>query len=506
MRNKLKSARNKLIVIAIIIIIIITFVCSALLLVIKEDYKSNSSAFESEVLQKYDDQYQTILYCHRMLARSYYEKIISNERILEIMWEANYSDESKSNLLRNELYELSLYDYGRAVDDNYRQYHFVLHDNTSFLRMHKPESYGDDLLGIRESVRIANEEGIYVEGFEEGRVFNGYRFEFPLFYKEESVGCVEISLSYAAITDLMRELFNTRVKFLVKKQIVDEKVWDDLVGITYAAVPFTNDYYIDVETQQQDQKIASEGVLELISNINLNGDTIYKNVTRDGTDYCVVFLSIANITGEHAGYLVFINECTQFHELKDRFYILTYGIIVTWFLVFIIILLFMHNKMKMGKITYFDKLTGAYNRNKLYDFVEQEMKRDNRYKTNMSVILFDVDDFKVINDTYGHIIGDKVLRNVGQMVISNIRANDILFRYGGDEFLILLSNTDIDEAKLAAKKIEDILKTESIKEIQKSISVSFGVVQYNRKESVEQLIHRADTDLYVEKQKRKGRQ
>jgi two-component system chemotaxis sensor kinase CheA len=351
MRKKSKIGKNKSLNKVILLIIVVTLIFVVLAVLITGQYNDRREVYQKNAIQKYDEQYQTIVYCYRLLAESYYDKIISNERILEIMWQANYANKETSGLLRNELYELSLYDYERAINDNFRQYHFVLHDNTSFLRMHEPIKYGDDLSDVRESVRIANEECIYVEGFEEGKDFNGYRFEYPLFYKDENIGCVEVSLTYTAIVNLMKELFNTKVKLLVKKKIVDENVWTDLIDTRYDTVSFSENYYIDIETKNhQDRETAGPGILELIDdNIELNGDALYLNVTKEDIDYSIVFLNISNIKGEHAGYLLFTNESYYYNGFDDRFSFLAYGIAIVWVLVIIMIMFVVYNKIKADR-------------------------------------------------------------------------------------------------------------------------------------------------------------
>lgn len=508
MEGKIKSVQKITLMIVTSIILVITAVCTGYYILVRNEYQNNIRTLEEENANSYSKQYETILHGYRQLAKYYYDEISSDEKILELISQANQADEKEKPYLRNMLYDLSLKNYERAVNDNFRQYHFVLSDNTSFLRMHKPKRDGDDLSEVRESVRIANEEGRYVEGFEEGRINNGYRFVFPLFYNGESIGCVDIGLSFASISKLMKDLFETSCVFLIKQTLVDEKVWEDLIGLSYTTVSFSSNYYIDNETMEyvnddfnvfevKNNKI----IVREVNSILNEGNTFSYPISYENKDYGNVFLSIENISGKHAGYLVFTNECAHFYNYKSTFYKHSILLMLTWAIMVLISLILVYNKRKSVKITYYDGLTGALNRNKLYEFIEQEMERDKRYKTNLSIILIDVDEFKNINDTYGHIVGDKVLRNISQIIITNLRKNDILFRYGGDEFLVLLSNTDIDEAKQVAKKIMLLLKHRSWDEIGKRVTISMGVVQYTQDETIEQLIHRSDNMLYNAKQK-----
>ncbi|MCD6322471.1 MAG: diguanylate cyclase [Clostridiales bacterium] len=507
---KLKTInQKKLILLSITVVITVAFVI--LLVMVRNEYKYNASIFEDQTIEKYNEQYETILHGYRQLSRAYFAKINSNDEILEIMWKANFADEEERNYLRNELYKLSLADYERSVNDDFRQYHFVLHDNTSFLRMHKPERFGDDLKDVRDSVRIANEEERYVEGFEEGRIFNGYRFEYPLYYNEEIIGCVEISLSYASITRLMENLFETQSVFILKSSIVNEKVFDDLIEAGYIPAPFAPDYYIDSETIEYIQdntdscffnELNEELVIQEKTSQLGDGSTFFVDIKHENTEYGIVFLNIDNIAEEHAGYLVFINNY-NFYNYAKTYKLHTIMLAIMWAMMVAIVLLFVINRGRIEKITYFDKLTGVYNRNKLYGVAETEMQRDFRYKNNLSLILFDIDKFKSVNDVYGHMMGDKVLRKIAAKVLSNIRGTDTLFRYGGDEFLILLPSTNLMQAKQVAQKINRLIEKEIWEGYNEPITVSIGVAQYNREETFEQLIHRTDIMLY--KAKNSGR-
>lgn len=142
-----------------------------------------------------------------------------------------------------------------------------------------------------------------------------------------------------------------------------------------------------------------------------------------------------------------------------------------------------------------DKLTQIYNRVKLDDAINYEIDYANRYKSNFSVILIDVDHFKQVNDSHGHNTGDAVLIFIAQILKKNIRNLDILGRWGGEEFLIILPQTNAKQACELAEKIRktvDMAKFPVV--VHKTISV--GVTQYRYDDSVVELIGRADQGLY----------
>ena len=128
--------------------------------------------------------------------------------------------------------------------------------------------------------------------------------------------------------------------------------------------------------------------------------------------------------------------------------------------------------------------------------VELEIERYNRYNIPFSIIIFDIDKFKKINDTFGHLIGDEILKQITTIVKNNIRENDYLIRWGGDEFIILLPHTPLNYSKKFIKKIEDIItNAQFIKNI--SVSISCGTSEY--KENLDALISKADRKMYAVK-------
>ncbi len=157
---------------------------------------------------------------------------------------------------------------------------------------------------------------------------------------------------------------------------------------------------------------------------------------------------------------------------------------------------------KQNMIT--DPLTGVYNRRGLFHFMKLEAERAIRYQQPFSIVMADLDHFSNVNNTYGHLAGDIVLKKFCSTAQSIIRSIDILTRYGGEEFIVILPNSDINSAYIVAEKIrEAIAKLKfKYKDSVFGITSSFGVAQYRYGDSVESLIKRADTALYKAKEKR----
>ena len=146
-----------------------------------------------------------------------------------------------------------------------------------------------------------------------------------------------------------------------------------------------------------------------------------------------------------------------------------------------------------------DKLTGLFNRNRFDEIYTKEIKRTKRYNNELSIIIFDIDDFKMVNDTYGHQTGDEVLKEIAKITLNNVREQDINVRWGGEEFLILLPQTNITGAVTVASKIKSAIKEHIFTDKSLKITASFGVSQLLEEDDEISLISRSDKLLYEAK-------
>lgn len=153
---------------------------------------------------------------------------------------------------------------------------------------------------------------------------------------------------------------------------------------------------------------------------------------------------------------------------------------------------------------FMDSLTGVKNRTAFDSNFSREIEYSRRKKSELSLIVLDIDLFKRINDNYGHIVGDAVLRQVAQSVERTIRSSDALYRYGGEEFAIVLNGTDLAGANLLAERIRqnvEGLSIDSLKDLR--ITLSLGVAILGAQDDSTRLFERADAALY--QAKRNGR-
>ena len=171
----------------------------------------------------------------------------------------------------------------------------------------------------------------------------------------------------------------------------------------------------------------------------------------------------------------------------------------------------LRDKLKLVSTT--DELTGLHNRKYLHERLEQEISRAKRYGTQLSCLLFDLDFFKVVNDIYGYDWGDVLLRSIADKLKQLIRKEDILTRYGDEEFLLILPNTSEDNAFLFAERFRrDIEKMEFIpagEEERHPITISGGISTYpcleNTEEDVNTIIRYAEHALYNAKKRGKNK-
>ncbi|MDZ7817896.1 MAG: ABC transporter substrate-binding protein [Aliarcobacter sp.] len=161
-------------------------------------------------------------------------------------------------------------------------------------------------------------------------------------------------------------------------------------------------------------------------------------------------------------------------------------------------------EIKLSNFANNDSLTNIYNRRKIEELCENELKRSDRYNNDLSLIFFDVNDFKIINDKLGHHKGDEVLIKIANTISQNIRSSDYFGRWGGDEFLIVLPQTDIFKTKHIIETLENKLRDMDFDDNTK-ISCSFGSAQYEKNDTLDSLLKKADDSMYKIKKEYKNK-
>lgn len=159
-----------------------------------------------------------------------------------------------------------------------------------------------------------------------------------------------------------------------------------------------------------------------------------------------------------------------------------------------------HQALKMAHT---DPLTQTHNRTSFNDSISREMSLAVRNGKNLSVIFFDIDHFKTINDTYGHDCGDTTLALSAKWIKESLRDSDIVFRYGGEEFVILLSDTDAHGAELLAERIRASIEHHTIAYGMEAVKItaSLGVSTLRENDTLESFIKRADDAMYTAKKR-----
>ncbi len=207
----------------------------------------------------------------------------------------------------------------------------------------------------------------------------------------------------------------------------------------------------------------------LFSHSNVSRVVTMMNIDKDLRDFEITLKKIRN----ESEYIIVFNDITKFILEKNEYeYFASY-----------------------------DHLTKIFNRQKFDELFLKELENKKRYGDALSIILIDLDHFKLVNDNYGHFTGDLVLISVVELIRKKLRLNDIFARWGGEEFIILLPRTDIKGASIKAEEIRyDIEKYKDLE--LPSVTISAGVIEVNIEDDVDSCFKRVDEALYLAKKQR----
>lgn len=259
--------------------------------------------------------YSAIVNSYSMISQTIFNEVINKPEIIDIFKDAYTGDETQQAEKRGEIYQILLPTYQNLKKTHFVQLHFQFPDCSSFLRFHKPGKFGDDLSVSRYSVKIVNTEKIKVHGFEIGRVYPGYRYIYPLYYKEQHIGSIEIGVSFNAIKKEMEKIFPEQFCFIMKKDIVENNLFQDELA-KFIKSSISDDYLIEKISPQYDNsdKIGNIEICER-NNINL---TIKEKITErlqnndpfaifskiEEENFIITLIPIYNLEGVKIAYII----------------------------------------------------------------------------------------------------------------------------------------------------------------------------------------------------------
>ncbi|MCK0165095.1 diguanylate cyclase [Marinobacter sp. S6332] len=412
-----------------------------------------------------------------------------------------------------------------------RQLHFHLGPGSnSFLRIHKPDKFGDNMDNLRHLVVDVNRDGQPRQGFELGRVYAGLRGVVPVFSfsdPKKQVGALEVGTSFSTLIESLSSAIGYEVAIVIRKERVDEAVWKR------PAESFTSNCGCFVEASSSDNLKA---VLAALENKPVHHPTSEGRTTLLKTQSGPITLTefalrdYIGIRDKHEPPLgrVMIWQPAEYALqglYRDTWVNIVYAIVV---FILIELALYFGMRLAMGKLEATiksrtsdiralnskleemankDVLTGVYSRRYLMERVQQELNRASRGQYPAVILMLDVDNFKQINDNWGHQTGDRVLTKLGSIMMEHARNYDVVGRYGGEEFAILIPGANAKTGYQVAEKLR-LRAAEEIKipsSPDRTITVSVGVASYRTGYRQEDWFAAADAALYAAKRAGKNR-
>jgi len=435
--------------------------------------------------------------------------LINTPKVINIFKHAATDDELRKDLIREELLKFLQGSYNRLKAYNIQQLHFHLPNNDSFLRFHRPGKYGDNLTDVRKTVAYVNEYQIPVQGFEEGKIFNGYRFVYPLFDENHKhLGSVEISHSINIMVTIYQRIFeSSNLNIVLQKDVVSEKLFSDELK-NYETYPLNEKYVLQKSVEVPHhitEIIESIEDIEKVKKKMDNFENFSISVKHEEHYDLVSFVVIKNpITLQPTAYAVSYRKSEWlsyfYSEYKRQF---IFNIFISLLFTFgVYFALKYYNALKDR--AYQDGLTKIYNRYFFEKYLYQKYHSLER-GSKLSVIMLDVDFFKKINDTHGHKVGDESLKYLVRIINENIRKSDVFARWGGEEFMILVEE-DLDGAVKVAENLRE--KIDELTDNEPNVvhfTCSFGIIALDKNISLDESYTIVDDRLYKAKEMGRNR-
>jgi diguanylate cyclase (GGDEF)-like protein len=438
-------------------------------------------------------------------------------------------------LIREELYQVVSPSWLPLMERyNARQLHFHLGPGSlSFLRVHRPERFGDRMDDIRHIIVDSyREEGVKT-GFEVGRVYSGLRGVTPVWSRQETevrelIGVLEVGTSYQTLLQKIHSQTGVEMMVLLNQELVHSAMWPESINKRIVKLSSHSSCYVEAISNPIVAKIVES--CEALAPYRTELRTF--RLDYAGKDYAVThfplhdYRSEARDDGRQAGMVVMlmdISEEVSAHHQQLRLSLIyaVAGFVLVEVVLYLGLIygsrklhgLVEQQTQEIHQLKEFykerserDGLTALYNHRCFNERLQEEMGRSQRSQVPLSLLMCDLDDFKLINDRYGHLAGDDVLESVAKLIRGIVRSSDFAGRYGGEEFIIALPGTRLEEAMIIAQRLVDRVASHDCCRLSgHRITASVGVAMWDGGQSLSGFIQSADSALYEAKQRGKNR-
>lgn len=408
----------------------------------------------------------------------------------------------------------ALYRYAKPLYDQLNDafdithFYFIEPDSTSFLRAHTPDRYGDTIRRITLEQAKATDQQYW--GVEVGVLGTlTLRFVHPWHDKKtgELIGYLELGKEIDKILHSIPDFMGMHTSLFLHKKYLDEQKWQE--GMKSLGRPNTWSQFDDIVTilpppedlvpLLQDHKLA-----HLATGYDLeNGEEVLR----------ATIAAIKDVREKNVAGILLMDNVTTTTATPVK--TLWAGVAAILIFSLPIIMLFRRQahvlegqvaseEKELRRRADFDVLTGLYSRRRFDELIDEEIERASRYEHDLSLMMLDIDHFKLINDTHGHQAGDKIIAGIGEAMLNSKRSVDKACRYGGEEFVLILPETSLEQATVFAERLrQTIQKTKFESEVTGGqITVSIGVAELKScsAHTALHLVHAADTALYEAKE------
>lgn len=397
---------------------------------------------------------------------------------------------------------------------------------TSFLRVHAPDEFGDDLADVRFMVQDALRSEKPIMGFECGRIICGIRGVVPITAIDPDnpkrllkIGVLEAGTSYQSLLQLVEKSSNARFAVLLTLSHTRETIWPHHFATHLTKEPAIGNYFIESSLHNETRYLLDHRCAQAV--LHEHG----VNWCRiDQRDLALSAFPLRDYQGQKdpnraavGAILTWYDVSEEIAQLQHNFHTNILYALITFILIESVLFIAFRiatRKLKQAlntqtatlhEFSLRDQLTNLYNRRYLTECLEKEMKRvQRRSPANLSLALVDLDQFKSVNERFGYVVGDQVLVETAHLISGRIRTSDYMFRYGGEEFLIILTDTPLNAAVKLCEDLRQLLETSTISTLSTGyIRASFGVTELTSSgaTSIDQLLKYVDQALCQAKTK-----